>query len=133
TNSNTRGLPALVIEPKAALPKLPFGSFNGGVLDTLNVSARNSRLTRSAMRKVLPTIRSAFCRPGPRTGLRELLPMTNWGAAVNAAVLKYFATLRPSNSYGSLVRFGLWIAKPRLELLLVACVTGAASPAWTRT
>ena len=79
--------------PNAALPKLPLGSLKGGVLVRLKASARMSSWSCSRRRKVLPIIRSAFCRPGPRTGLRELLPMTNCGAAVNIAVSKNFATL----------------------------------------
>ena len=43
-----------------AWAKDPFGSLSGGVLLTLNTSARNSRLIRSVNRKVLPIIRSAF-------------------------------------------------------------------------
>ena len=54
-----------MIVPNAALPKEPFGSFSGGVLLTLKTSARNSKLSRSVMRNVLPIIRSAFCKPGP--------------------------------------------------------------------
>src|SRR4051794_36780306 len=103
------------MDPKAALPKLPFGSFSDGVLETLNASARTSRRQRSVIRNVLPIIRSADWRPGPRTGLRELFPITNCAAGVNAAVSKYLATLRPAKSLGLSVRFGLWTAKPRLE------------------
>src|SRR5215468_2189330 len=121
------------MDPNAAFPKLPLGSFNGGVLDTLNASARNSRFARSVIRNVLPIIRSAFWSPGPRTGLRELLPITNCGAAVNAAVLKYLATLRLAKSFGLLIRFGRCTANPRPELLLVAWVTATVSPAWRRT
>ena len=58
-NSKSRGFPALVIVPKAALPNEPFGSFSGGVLLTLNTSARNSRLNRSDRWNVLLIIRSA--------------------------------------------------------------------------
>ena len=46
-NSKSLGFPALVIDPKAALPNEPFGSLKGGVLLTLNTSARNSKATRS--------------------------------------------------------------------------------------
>ena len=52
------------------------------------------------IRKVLPSIRSASCKPGPRTGLRELLPIVNCGAGVNAAVLNHAAALR----FGEVVR-----------------------------
>src|SRR5882724_8508746 len=106
-NSNTRGFPAPAIEPNAALPKLPLGSFKGGVFDTLKTSARNSRFTRSAIRNVSSIIKSAACSPGPRTGLRELVPIANCGADVKAVVLKYLATLRPSNWLGSPIRLGL--------------------------
>src|SRR5262249_45727532 len=133
TNSKTRGFPALEIEPNALLPTTPFGSASGGVLVTLNASARSSKVKFSRIGNVLPIITSAFCNPGPRTGLRELVPIVNGPAALNIEVSKYFATLRPSKSFGLPVRFGRWTAKPKLELLLVNCVTGTASPACRRT
>ena len=76
------------MEPNAAFPKLPFGFPRGGVLVTLNASARNSVRKRSVIVNVLPTIRSRVRYAGPVTGLRELLPMVNCGACVKAAVLK---------------------------------------------
>src|ERR1700760_2733422 len=93
--------------PKAAAPKEALGSLSGGVLLALKASARNSKLIRSVIRNVFPIIRSAFCRPGPRIGLRELLPMVNWGAVVNAATLKNSEALRLAKLFGSLTRFGL--------------------------
>src|SRR4051794_15335617 len=59
-NSKSRGFPALVIVPNAALPNEPFGSLSGGVFVTLNTSARNSRFILSLSLNVLPIIRSAF-------------------------------------------------------------------------
>jgi hypothetical protein len=75
--SKSRGVPALDIEPNAADPKTPFGSFRAGVFVTLKASARKLRRHRSLIRNVFATITSAFCNPGPRTGLRELVPMVN--------------------------------------------------------
>src|ERR1035438_371909 len=105
-NSKSRGFPALVIVPKAALPNEPFGSFSGGVLLTLKASARNSRLTRSDRRNVLPIIRSASWSPGPRTGFRELLPMLNCPAALKADLSNHWEALRVANSFGLPMRFG---------------------------
>src|SRR5436190_18367076 len=106
------------MEPNEPLQQLfATGSFNGGVFDTLKTSARNSKLMDSRIRNVFPIIKSAFCRPGPRMGLRELVPITNWLAVVKAAVLKYFATVRPAKSLGLPILFGLCTAKPRPELL----------------
>ena len=102
TNSKSRGLPADVIVPNAEAVgvKDPFGSLNGGVLVTLNASARTSGLSRSLTRNVFPIIRSAFCSPGPRTGLREHVPKVNGAAVVNAATLKNSSTLRLAKSFG---------------------------------
>src|ERR1035438_2466853 len=132
-NSKSLGFPALVIVPKAALPNEPLGSFRGGVLLTLKTSARNSKLTRSDIRNVLPIIRSASWSPGPRTGFRELLPMLNCPAAVNADLSNHSAALRFAKSFGLLMRFGRCTAYPNADRVFVACVTGTASPAWTRT
>ena len=43
---------------------------------------------------------------GKTIGSRELVPITNCDAAVKAAVLKYLATVRPSNWLGSLILLG---------------------------
>src|SRR5438445_9136506 len=119
-NSNSRGFPALVIVPKAALPNEPLGSLSGGVLLMLKTSARNSRLTRSEIRNILPIIRSASCRPGPRTGFRELLPMLNCPAAVNADLSNHWEALRAPNSFGLPTRFGRCTAYPNADRVLVA-------------
>src|SRR5215475_4943792 len=119
-NSKSLGFPALVIVPKAAAPNEPFGSFKGGVLLTLNASARNSNLTRSDRRNVLPIIRSAFCMPGPRTGLRELLPILNCPAAVNTDLLNHAPALRLANVFGLPLRFGRCTAYPNAESVFVA-------------
>src|SRR3974377_2290315 len=100
--------------PNAADAKLPLGSFNGGVLDTLKASARNSRLARSVRRKVLASIRSAFCRPGPRTGLREVLPIVNCGACEKAATLNHPPALRFGRVFALGGRFGRWSGESRL-------------------
>src|SRR5438132_7495321 len=105
-NSKSRGFPALVIVPKAALPNEPFGSFKGGVLLTLKTSARNSRLTRSDIRNVLLIIRSASWKPGPPTGFRELLPMRNCPAVVKADLSNHTEALRVAKAFGLLMRFG---------------------------
>src|SRR5215467_9049207 len=119
--------------PKAGEPKLPFGSLKGGVFDMLKTSARNSKLARSVMRNVFPNIRSAFCKPGPRTGFRELLPIANCGASTKAAALNHCEALRFAKALGSLTRFGRCVPYPRLELELVAWETATVSPACTRT
>src|ERR1039457_5547335 len=99
-NSKSLGFPALVMVPKAALPNEPLGSLSGGVLLTLKTSARNSRLTRSDIRNVLPIIRSASCSPGPRTGFRELLPMLNCPAAAKADLSNHSPALRFAKAFG---------------------------------
>ena len=43
----TRGSPADVIVPNAALPRTPFGLFSGGVFVRLKISVRNSTLRAS--------------------------------------------------------------------------------------
>ena len=105
-NSKSLGLPALVMVPKAALPNEPLGSFKGGVLLTLKTSARNSKLTRSDTRNVLPIIRSASWSPGPRTGFRELLPIAYCPAAINADLSNHWPALRVAKLFGSLRRTG---------------------------
>ena len=92
--------------PNATLPKEPFGSFSGGVLLTLKASARNSKFILSVTRKVLPSMTSAFWRPGPRTGLRELLPMKNGPAAANAVLSNQAPALRAAKSFGFAMRLG---------------------------
>ena len=72
----------------------------------MKASARNSRLIRSETRNVLPSIRSASWSPGPRTGLRELLPMLYRPAVVKAAVLNHWDALRLAKAFGSPMRFG---------------------------
>ena len=109
------GIPRCRDRSERRCPNDPFGSFSGGVLLTLNTSARNSKFTRSVIRNVLPIIRSAFCKPGPRTGFRELLPIVNCGACVNAAVLNHSDALRPPKAFGSLTRFGRCTAYPNAE------------------
>src|SRR5437879_4778585 len=119
--------------PKAADPKLPLGSLSGGVLVMLNASARKSSFTRSVSRNVLPSMRSACCNPGPRTGLRELLPIVNWGASLKALLSNHSDALRFANEFASPTRLGLCTAKPRLEFKLVDCETATVSPDCTRT
>src|SRR5262245_44572569 len=109
------------MEPNAALPKLPLGLPSGGVLVRLKASARKSARKRSVILNVLPTITSATRYAGPETGLRELLPMVNWGACVNAAVLKKRAVVRSlAGSVGSATRFGRWMPKPANAFRFVA-------------
>ena len=70
---------------------------------------------------------SAFRYCGPRTGLRELLPIVNCGAIVNAVVLKNLAVVRSEDGrFGSLTRFGRCVPKPANALKLVAWVTARA-------
>lgn len=71
-----RGSPALVIEPTPVAPKIIFGLPSGGVLVTLKTSARNSTLRVSWNRNHLSKARSRLERPGLRTELRELLPIS---------------------------------------------------------
>src|SRR6187200_2958026 len=106
----TRGSPAAVIVPKAADPTVVFGAPNGGVLVALNASARisNAWFTESGTRRI--SARSRLRNPGPRTGLRELVPSVNAGAAWNAAVSNQRLTERSSEeSVGSPIRFGRWV------------------------
>ncbi len=76
------------MEPKAAVPKLPLGWAKAGVLVRLKSSARNSRTVFSAKVVRLMRLRSQSRKAGPRTGLREALPIVNWGAVAKAEVLK---------------------------------------------
>ncbi len=95
--SRTRGgSSARVIVPNAVLPKLVLGAASGGVLVTLNASARNSSRTLSVIGNVLPNITSSVWYPGPTTGLRDALPSVNCPAWANAAVLNHRPVVRSS-------------------------------------
>src|SRR5262245_37313671 len=116
----TLGSPAVVIVPKAAEPTVAFGAPNGGVLVALNASARTSSawLAEIGTRRI--NARSRLRKPGPRTGLRELVPIVNAGAAWKAAVLNQRLTDRSSeDSSGSPITFGRWVPNPAKALLLV--------------
>jgi hypothetical protein len=47
---------AVVIVPKAVVPKLPLGGPSGGVFVRLKASARNSIRKRSVIAKVFPSM-----------------------------------------------------------------------------
>src|SRR5262245_44361376 len=128
----TRGSPAAVIVPKAAAPKVPFGAPRKGVFVRLKNSARNSSalLAGSCTRRMRAM--SRFRYPGPRTGLRELVPIVNWGAVQNTLVSNQRLVDRWSDgSVGSPFRFGRWVPKPANALLLVACATAIGTPDWS--
>src|SRR6185295_5058331 len=72
---------------------------------------------------------SAFRYCGPRTGLRELLPIVNCGAIVNVDVSKNCAVVRSDDErFGSLTRFGRCVPKPANALKLVTWVTASGIP-----
>src|SRR3954453_13409307 len=99
----------------------------------LNTSARNSRFIRSVSRNVLPSMKSAFWSPGPRTGFLELFPMAYSPGAANPDLSNQADGLRPAKPFGFATRSGRCTAYPNADRLLVACVTGTASPDCTRT
>src|SRR5690242_19806025 len=125
----TRGSPAEVIEEKPGVPNATLGAPSGGVLVKLKHSARNSRLARSRIESRFIRAISASLKPGPRTGLRELVPKVNWGATVKAPVSNQRATVRlPPGKIGLPIRFGRWVPNPAKALKLVACVTARGKP-----
>src|SRR6185437_11283506 len=65
-----------VTYPKVELVRLPLGLSNSGVFVRLNVSPRNSRLTRSLILKFLNSERFNANRPGPLRMFRPVLPKT---------------------------------------------------------
>jgi len=75
------GLPALEMEPNAALPKLPLDRSTEGVRD---IERLRAEFEVDALRetKRLSDHQIRILKAWPRTGLRELAPMTNCGAAV---------------------------------------------------
>src|SRR6185295_1340988 len=108
------------MEPKPAAPATVAGAPSGGVFVTLNASARNSILNFSPKEVRFISAMSAFRYCGPRTGLRELLPIVNCGAMVKAEVLKNRAVLRSDDGrLGSLLKFGRCVPKPANALKLV--------------
>src|SRR6185369_4000047 len=103
----TRGSPAEVMEPKPAEPRTVFGAPSGGVLVRLKNSARNSRFRTSPKYVRLIRATSAFRYCGPRTGLRELLPIVNCDAVVKSDVLKNRVVVRSeADKFGSATTFG---------------------------
>ena len=81
-----------MIVPNAALPKLVFGAASGGVLVTLNASARNSARSCSVIGNVLPTITSRVAITGTDNRIarsitdRELRRLCEGGRVEPAAV-----------------------------------------------
>src|SRR5215510_10987805 len=82
----TRRSPAEEIEPNAVFPRTTLGAPNGGVFVKLKASARNSTFARSFTFVRLISATSALRYAGPRTELRELLPIVKIGAVTNALV-----------------------------------------------
>ena len=117
------------MEPKPAAPSTTFGAPNGGVFVKLKTSVRNSRFMVSVklMRLISATSRLRYA--GPRTGLRELLPMVNCGAIVNGAVLKKRAVVcSDEERFGFATRFGRCVPKPANALKFVTWVTASGNP-----
>src|SRR5262245_5890963 len=118
----TRGSPAVVIVPNAADPTVVFGGPSGGVFVKLKNSARHSIALPGETGTRRMTARSRLRYPGPRTGLRELVPIVNGPAAENALVLNQRAVDRSSDgSVGSPFKFGRCVPKPANPLLFVVC------------
>src|SRR5262245_18586613 len=125
----TRGSPAVVIVPNAADPTVVFGAPSGGVLVMLKNSARNSNASPAETGPRRISARSRLRYPGPRTGLRELVPIVNGPAGEKALVLNHRAVDRSSDgSVGSPARFGRCVPKPANALLLVVCAIASGMP-----
>ena len=119
----------LVMLPKAAEPKLPFGCENSGVFIRLNISALKSTSVSPGRLVCLTSAKSMSRYAGPRAGLREAEPIVNCGAVAKAAVLKYCPGVRWSGGrFGFPTRFGRCKAKPAKALLLVAWVMVTGIP-----
>src|SRR5580704_18608944 len=95
-NWNSRGVPlpvgevpltVVVICPKLALEKLPFGLPYCARLKMLKPSARNTRTNRSVSLKSLDKAASACQKSGPRIRLRPALPQVPSAGIVKAAAL----------------------------------------------
>src|SRR5215475_8228677 len=117
----TRGSPAAEIEPNAVLPSTTLGAASGGVFVKLNASARNSTFARSLTFVRLISATSAFRYAGPRTGLRELLPIVKIGAITNALVSNHLDVERcDAGNSGFEIRLGRCVPNPANALKLVS-------------
>src|SRR5580704_2757870 len=95
-NWNSRGVPlpvgevpltVVVIRPKLALEKLPFGLPYCARLKMLKPSMRSTATKRSVMRKSRDAAASACQKSGPRTRLRPASPQVSGAGMENAAAL----------------------------------------------
>src|SRR5450432_1596695 len=77
----------VVMRPKLALEKLPFGLPNCARLKTLKASRRKTAAKRSVMRKSLLRAASLCQNPGPRIRLRPELPQVPFAGATKASAL----------------------------------------------
>lgn len=89
-NCSTRGEPVAVMRPKVVVDDtVAPGLEKFALFRMLNASARNCRLNRSLIGRLLKPEASIVRLPGPRRMPRLVLPKVPMAACWNAAVLKY--------------------------------------------
>src|SRR3954453_419039 len=99
-NCISRGLFALKMRPKLALPTMRFGKSKFARFSRLNTSHRNSSCDEPRNVQVLASAKSTLAKPGPMTLLRGALPKVYGAGIVNAEVSNHRSgvRLRPPGS-----------------------------------